>query len=249
MHNLDERERTLGTSFGQQPVGRGDCYGDPGNLQLRRLGGAQFHLFKSFAAGMLVAVSILHLIPKAFSLSGHPSYFILCAFLVVYLLDHLLGTSARKHGRPARTLSGLIPLIAIGFHSLLDGVIYSVTFRIDTFTGFLTAIGMILHEFPEGIITFVFVSEAGFSKGRAFLLAFLTAAISTPVGAMISYPFIADIDQLMLGRLLALAAGALLFVGTAHLLPEVKKAGKTSSLAALAGGIVLAVGLILVRGG
>jgi len=204
--------------------------------------------FKSFAAGMLLAVSILHLLPRAFSLSEHPSYFILAAFVAVYLVDHLLGGPGRDSAGRQRRLSGLIPLIAIGFHSLLDGVIYSVTFSFDTFTGFLAATGMILHEFPEGIITFVLVSQAGYSKGRSFVLAFLAAALSTPAGALISYPLVSGIDELVLGRLLAMASGALLFVGTAHLLPEVKKEGNAGSLAALAGGIALAVLLILIKG-
>ena len=203
--------------------------------------------FKSFAAGMLLAVSILHLLPRAFSLSEHPSYFIIAAFLTVYLVDHLLGVSGRSSATRRRRLTGLIPLIAIGFHSLLDGVIYTVTFSFDTFTGFLAAIGMILHEFPEGIITFVLVSQAGFSKGRTFALALLAAALTTPAGALISYPLVSGIDELLLGRLLAMASGALLFVGTAHLLPEVKNEGNAASLAALAGGIVLAVLLILVK--
>jgi zinc transporter ZupT len=201
--------------------------------------------FKGFAAGMLIAVSILHLLPRAFSLSERPSLFILGAFLTVYVVDHLLGSSERP-GAPGR--SGLIPLAAVGFHSLLDGVIYTVTFGFDAFTGLLAAVGMILHEFPEGIVTFVLVTRAGYSKGKAFVLAFLTAAITTPVGALISHPFVSGIDRLVLGRLLAVAAGALLFVGTAHLLPEVRREGKAGSLLALGAGIALALLLILLEG-
>jgi zinc transporter ZupT len=41
----------------------------------------------------------------------------------------------------------------VGFHSFIDGVIYSIAFTVSIFTGVLATMGMVLHEFPEGIIT------------------------------------------------------------------------------------------------
>lgn len=43
--------------------------------------------------------------------------------------------------------------LGIGLHSFIDGVIYSVTFNVEGFTGMLSALGIILHEFTEDIIT------------------------------------------------------------------------------------------------
>jgi zinc transporter ZupT len=48
---------------------------------------------------------------------------------------------------------GLVRLIGIGFHSFLDGIVYSISFSISMLTGALVAIGMVLHEFPEGVVT------------------------------------------------------------------------------------------------
>lgn len=47
---------------------------------------------------------------------------------------------------------GIIPVVGIGFHSFLDGIIYSVTFNVRFFSGALAAVRMVLHEFPEGIV-------------------------------------------------------------------------------------------------
>jgi zinc and cadmium transporter len=85
---------------------------------------------------------------------------------------------------------GIIPMIGIGLHSFIDGVIYSVAFNVSIFTGVLAAIGMVLHEFPEGIVTFALLERGGFSRRRSALYAFLAAAISTPLGTLVSYPFI-----------------------------------------------------------
>jgi zinc transporter ZupT len=46
-------------------------------------------------------------------------------------------------------------MLCIGFHSFIDGVIYSIAFTVSILTGFLATMGMIPHEFPEGIITYL----------------------------------------------------------------------------------------------
>jgi zinc transporter ZupT len=43
---------------------------------------------------------------------------------------------------------------------------------------------MILHEFPEGIVTFVLLERGGFSRGKSAWYAFLAAGLSTPLGTL-----------------------------------------------------------------
>ncbi|MEN8173427.1 MAG: ZIP family metal transporter, partial [Chloroflexota bacterium] len=140
---------------------------------------------------------------------------------------------------------GIIPMVGIGLHSLIDGVIYSITFNVSIFTGALAAVGMVLHEFPEGIVTFLLLERAGFSRKKAVWHAFLAAAISTPVGTLVSYPLISKIDSSSLGILLAISAGALVYVGATHLLPAVEKENKKFSIISLGVGILIAVLIVL----
>lgn len=79
---------------------------------------------------------------------------------------------------------GIVPMVGMGLHSQVDGVIYSVTFTVSVFTGVLAASGMVLHEFPEGIITYVLLVKGGLSERRSFLLALLAAGATTPIGIM-----------------------------------------------------------------
>jgi zinc transporter ZupT len=138
-----------------------------------------------------------------------------------------------------------VPTIGIGFHSLIDGFVYSITFTVSALTGFLATSGMVLHEFPEGIITYLLLLRGGFSERTAWILAFIAAALSTPVGMLVSYPFISEIDQSLLGALLALSAGALVYVGATHLLPKAQQEHKKYSFIALAGGVLVAVVIVL----
>ena len=118
----------------------------------------------------------------------------------------------------------------------------------DVFTGALAAIGMVLHEFPEGIVTFLLLERGGFSKRKSALYAFLAAAISTPLGTLVSYPFIDRVARPTLGLLLAVSAGALVYVGASHLLPEVEKENRRFSVISLTVGVLVAVVIVMSKG-
>jgi zinc transporter ZupT len=138
-----------------------------------------------------------------------------------------------------------VPLIGIGVHSFVDGAVYSVTFSVSVFTGVLAGVGMVLHEFPEGVLTYVLLIRSGFSKPSALRWAILAASLSTPLGMLASYPLVSRIGDRLLGALLALSAGALVYVGASHLLPRAEEEPKRGSVLAFIGGIGLAVTIVL----
>jgi zinc and cadmium transporter len=204
--------------------------------------------FMSFAAGVLIAVSFIHIIPRSFTMNVTAPIYLLAGFLALYLFNRFLNAYVcHKYECPDLSL-GIIPMLGVGLHSFLDGVIYSVTFNVSIFTGALAAIGMVLHEFPEGIVTFLLLERGGFDKRKSARYAFLAAAISTPLGALISFPFIAKIKHSTLGALLAFSAGALVYVGASHLLPAVERENKKYSLLSMAAGILVAVIIVLSKG-
>jgi len=201
--------------------------------------------FMSFAAGVLISVSFIHIIPKSFSMNETSPIYLLAGFMSLYLINRFLNAYICHEYDCSNYTLGLIPMLGIGLHSFLDGVIYSVTFNVSIFTGVLAAIGMILHEFPEGIVTFLLLERAGFDRKKSMLYAIIAAAISTPLGTLVSYPLIRNIDQSNLGALLALSAGALVYVGASHLLPAVERENKRYTLVSLAIGVLFA-GIIVV---
>jgi len=204
--------------------------------------------FMCFAAGVLISVSFMHIIPKSFQMNSAAPVSLLAGFLAIHLVNRFLSLYVCHEHKRAHYAVGIIPMLGIGFHSFIDGLIYSVTFNVSMFTGVLAAIGMVLHEFPEGVVTFVLLERGGFSRRRSALYAFLAAALSTPLGTLVSYPFIRTISRPVLGILLALSAGALVYVGASHLLPAVEKESKKYSFLALAAGVLIAVTITLSKG-
>ncbi len=201
--------------------------------------------FMSFAAGVLISVSFIHIIPESFEMNDTAPIFLLAGFMALYFFNRFLNVFVCHERECADLSAGIIPMLGIGFHSLIDGIIYSVTFNVSIFTGVLSAIGMVLHEFPEGVVTFLLLERAGFTRKKSTLYAFLAAAITTPIGTLISFPFINRINRSALGILLAVSAGALVYVGASHLLPAVEKENKRYTLVSLAIGVSIAAIIVV----
>jgi zinc and cadmium transporter len=201
--------------------------------------------FVCFAAGVLISVSFMHIIPTSFSMNADGPFYLFAGYISLHLFNRFINAFVCDKRTKEDYAIGLIPMLGIGFHSFIDGFIYSITFKASVFTGLLAATGMVLHEFPEGIITYLLLVRAGFREKSALLLAFFAAAVTTPLGMLVSYPFIADIDASFLGGLLAFSAGALVYVGATHLLPQAEAETRHYSLLALAAGILVAVIIVL----
>ena len=201
--------------------------------------------FICFAAGVLISVSFLHLIPKAFEMNAQAPMFLLIGYMFMHIFNRFITAFVCDKSTMSHYAIGLIPLLGIGFHSFIDGTVYSITFTISIFTGVLSAIGMVLHEFPEGIVTYLLLIRGGFTDRTALVLAFLAAGLTTPLGMLLSYPFISKTDASLLGALLSLSAGALVYVGATHLLPITEKEPRKFSLIALGAGIFVAIVIIL----
>lgn len=202
--------------------------------------------FMCFAAGVLIAASFLHMVPKAFSLNPNGPGWLLAGFFAMHVFNRLL-TAFVCEKDPARKdyAIGLLPMLGIGFHSFIDGFIYSIAFTVSLLTGFLATLGMVLHEFPEGIVTYLLLVRSGFTERTALWSAFFAAAATTPLGMLASWPMVSRIDPPTLGSLLALSAGALIYVGATHLLPRADQDEKRFSLVALAGGVAVAIVIVL----
>lgn len=197
----------------------------------------------AFAAGTLICITLLHLIPEALMMTPRAPLFMFIGFAGAYFLNR--GVLALAGGRDGSGWAvGLTPVLAIATHSFVDGLAYAVTFSVDFVTGALTALGLILHEAPEGIIVFGLLKASGLRTFSAFVLAFLAAAITTPLGAALATVFVGGLSADALGAIFAATAGLLLYVSAGHLLPHVEREPAVKTLPALILGGVIAVGAV-----
>jgi zinc transporter ZupT len=120
--------------------------------------------FMCFAAGVLIAASFLHIIPKSFAMNPQAPAWLLAGFLGLHLFNRFLTAFVCERDLDKRDyVIGIVPMLGIGFHSFIDGFVYSIAFTVSILTGYLATLGMVLHEFPEGIITYLLLVRGGFA--------------------------------------------------------------------------------------
>lgn len=199
--------------------------------------------FMCFAAGVLISSPLLHAFPEAIEKNENAGFVALLGFLFMYFSNEYI-----KHKTKQKELAfGLTAIQGIGIHSFLDGIIYSVTFSVNILVGLLAGIGLVVHELAEGIITFSLLIKGGLNRKKAMLYAFLVAALTTPIGAFIAYPFVASLNESFLGLALGFVVGILIYVSASHLLPEAREHEKKHSTTAFILGVALSLFLVFIE--
>lgn len=195
------------------------------------------HYFICFAAGVLISSPLIMAFPQAIAKNSNAGLAALIGFIFMFFSNKYIKYKTQQ----PELAFGITALVGIGIHSFIDGVIYSVTFTASTFVGVLAGTGLVIHEFAEGIITFTALIEGGFHEKKAMIYAFFVAALTTPVGAFIAYPFVSNFNDSILGLALGVVSGVLIYLSASHLLPAVKEGEKGHSYIVFLFGISLAL--------
>ena len=190
----------------------------------------------SLATGALFGDAVIHLIPETLEqISGVAApLFILSGVLVFFALEKFLHWH-HSHGEHDEDLHGseiaertgaikpmgVMVLVSDGVHNLIDGAVIAASFFISAEVGIATTIAVILHEIPQEIGDFGLLIHAGFSKTRALLLNFASAATAF-VGAGLVI-FIGSLSDYSLAALGGFAAGNFLYLAGSDLIPELHK--------------------------
>jgi ZIP family zinc transporter/zinc and cadmium transporter len=176
----------------------------------------------AFAAGFMIAVALIDLLPEALSRGGFTAAVMaLMGYLAVHITQHVIGThfhfgEETHHVSEAVSVAALVGLL---LHTFVDGVAVASGFGIGGAVGSLVFIAVILHKVPEGLAISSLFMAAGQGKSRAMLAAG-ALGIATVAGVVLT-------EQVAALRThgLALAAGVTLYVGMSNLVPEFRARG------------------------
>lgn len=175
--------------------------------------------FLSFAVGTLLAVTFFDLIPEVLAqkeaksvmpaiLLGMIFFFILERFLIWY---HCHEENCEVHALPT------LVLIGDAIHNAIDGVAIAATFLINPALGWLTTLAVFAHEIPQEIGDFSILIHAGLSRAKVAWLNIIFS-LTSPLAAIIGYY---TISRQFIWLATAVAAGNLLYLACADLIPEI----------------------------
>lgn len=190
------------------------------------------------SAGLLIAFTLLDILPEALATAPTAPAFALAGYLAG-LLATLVGHRHRHKLTIDADSPVLIPLAGIGLHALFDGVIYATTAAGDAGSGLFAAGALIVHKVPVAAIAFAMLLQAGYGTGRAFVLTLLAVGVTSPLGQLAASPLLAALGPSGVSALFAFSAGLLLYVATGPLLAH------GAGLPRLRGGLALGSGVAL----
>jgi len=195
------------------------------------------HDFLSFAAGTLLTVAFLDLLPEATNAYvatrgehavDQAALMVLIGFLAFFVIEKLLlWYHCHEEHCDVHTSTSMV-LIGDAFHNFLDGVAIAVSFLVSPAVGIATTAAVFIHEIPQEVADFSVLLSGGMKPGRALMFNMLSA-LSSLAGAVLAYFFSGAIDGAE-PILLALTAGGFIYIAAADLIPEIHKERRRSQM-------------------
>lgn len=204
-----------------------------------------------FSAGVMIYVSFVEIFPKAKAplvseLGEKGGYWVtVLAFftgmVVIAIIDRLVPSFENPHEihrteemdmpEMAEKFNrlyrmGLFTALAIGIHNFPEGLATFVSALRDTKLGIAIALAIAIHNVPEGVAVSIPIYYATGSRKKAFVYSFLSG-LAEPVGALIGYAVLFSFfNDVVFGVLFAAVAGIMVFISLDELLPTAREYGR-----------------------
>lgn len=145
----------------------------------------------------------------------------------VRTLGELEGLKPNVELAPSRLhRMGMFAAMAIAIHNFPEGIATFVATLEDANVGLAIAVAIALHNIPEGVSVSVPIYYATGSRTRAFGLSVLSG-LAEPAGALIGYLLLRHIlNEAVMGVLFGVVAGIMVFISLDELLPTAREYGK-----------------------
>ena len=186
------------------------------------------HLVLGFSAGAVIGVAFFELLPEALETGRNydtPNDLLTWGaggFLFYLILDRIAlryGEVATKAnaGASIGLLRGTLGASSLSAHSLLDGIAIGLAFQISSAIGVIVTVGVLTHDFSDGINTMSVVLKNGGGPSRA-LRWLIADALAPLIGILLTMLF--SLPEGMFGRVLAVFFGFFLYIGASDFIPE-----------------------------
>ena len=131
-----------------------------------------------------------------------------------------------EHHKNSLMRMGFVTALAIAIHNFPEGIATFTSALYDPKLGVSIAIAIAIHNIPEGIAVAVPIFYATGSRRKAFKLSFLSG-LSEPVGALVGYLFLHRFfSDTVFGFIFASVAGIMVYISLDSLLPSAREYGE-----------------------
>ena len=204
------------------------------------------------SAGVMIYVSFIELFPlalesliKSYGITRGNWYCVMSFFggiLLIAIIDKFVPSYENPHEFPDEEVKiqaelkrlkdaqllrvGLFTAMALGIHNFPEGIATFLSALKDVSLGIPIAVAIAIHNIPEGIAVSVPIYYATGSRKKAFTYSFLSG-LAEPVGALVGFVVLLPfINDAMFGFLFSGIAGIMIFISLDQLLPAAHAYGK-----------------------
>lgn len=214
---------------------------------IRKPNTSYLSLLLGLSAGVMVYISFTELLGTAIEdvgfLKANIAFFIgIIVFALIDILvphsyeeesaaDHRFGLEGESKGKPmsmaALKRGGIFIALGIAIHNFPEGLItFSAAATGDMSLGIMIAVAVALHNIPEGIAVSVPILYSTGSRKKAFGYSFLSG-LAEPVGALIGFLVLMPfLTPDILSMTLAFVAGIMVYISLDEILPMAHRYGR-----------------------
>lgn len=184
----------------------------------------------SFSIAIMIGISITELIPKSLFqlLNENWSRGIITSilsFIVGVILIKIFTVLIDKQKKNATNLYklGILSMLALMLHNFPEGIATFLSAYQNMDLGIKLGIAIMLHNIPEGISIAVPIYYSTGSKKKAIKKAFISG-LAEPLGAILAFLLFKNfITDTFISIILLLVAGIMITISIEEIYPEVRK--------------------------
>ncbi len=194
-----------------------------------------------FSAGVMIYVSMIEMFPKAqtdlsnvYGQRMGSALTVLSFFAGMALIaipDRILPSNETPSGTQSSSLmkTGIYTALAISIHNFPEGIATFISALREPGVAIPVAAAIAIHNIPEGIAVSVPIYQATGSRAKAFFYSFLSG-MAEPAGAFLGWILLQPLlAGPALGLLSAAVAGIMVFLSFDELLPSAGAHGSRNS--------------------
>ncbi len=181
----------------------------------------------SFAAGTMLAVSFLDLLPEAVESAAEGTNVfmpVLLGIVVFFFLERFVLWFHHHDETHGMKPSAVLILLGDSLRQFVVGIAIAAAFLVSPGLGLATTLAIAAHEVPQEIADFSVLVHGGMKKGRALLLNFISG-LTALAGAVLGFYFLEGLEGL-LPISLAFTAGMFIYIACSDLIPEIHKSAE-----------------------
>jgi ZIP family zinc transporter len=217
----------------------------------RKPGPRAFGFLMGFTAGVMITLSFVDLVNEAWSHAGYLTATIgfvtgaLFMFSVDFLTPHIRFGEREGPSIDQKMLkTGLLIAIGVSIHNIPEGFAVGAGYMHAPRFGIFIAAAIAVHNIPEGMATALPLCISGVCRWKAFLAALLSGLVE-PFSALLAALLLGPFKALIPGSL-AFAGGVMTFIVLDELIPTAREHGHQHSTAM---GIILGATAIFLFSG